>query len=124
MMIKAAILRQSGEYVEAIDTLHVAINLADLWWIRYELGRVYIDAGFFAEAFDEFDNCLERRGEATAMFLDDAPTFRYLAELPYWTARAQDGLNMETAAMQNYQSFLGLRPQGGPLADDARRRLQ
>ena len=82
------------------------------------------DAGFFAEAFDEFENCLERRGEATAMFLDDSPTFRYLAELPYWTARAQDGLGMRTDAIRNYQSFLALRPEGGPLADDARQRLQ
>ncbi len=124
MMIKANILRRSGENVEAIDTLRAAADLADLWRIRLELGRAYLDAGFFAEAFDEFENCLERRGEATAMFLDDTPTVRYLAELPYWTARAQNGLGMETSSMQNYQAFLALRPQGGPLAEDARRRLQ
>ncbi len=124
MMIKANILRRSGENVEAIDTLRAAADLADLWRIRFELGRAYLDAGFFAEAFDEFENCLERRGEATAMFLDDTPTVRYLAELPYWTARAQNGLGMETSSVQNYQAFLALRPQGGPLAEDARRRLQ
>ena len=75
------------------------------------------------EAFDEFDSCLERRGEATAVFLDDIPTFRHLAALSYWIARAQDGLGMGTAATENYQAFLALRPDGGPLADDANRRL-
>ncbi len=123
-MIKAAILRKSGKYGEAVDMLRSAIDLADLWRIRYELGRTYLEAGFFAEAFGQFDNCLEHRGEATAMFLDDTPTFRYLSDLPYWTARAQDGLGMETAATDNYQAFLALRPEGGPLADDARRRLR
>ena len=124
LMIEAAILRQSGEYVEAIDRLRSAVDRADLWRIRYELGRAYLEAGFFAEAFDEFENCLERQGEATAMFLDDTPTFRHLADLSYWMARAQDGLGMETAATENYQAFLALRPDGGPLADDARGRLQ
>ncbi len=104
--------------------LRSAIDLADLWRIRYELARTYLEAGFFAEAFGQFDNCLERRGEATAMFLDDTPTFRYLSDLQYWTARAQDGLGMEPAATNNYQAFLALRPEGGPLADDARRRLR
>ena len=123
MMIEAVIQRQSGEYVDAIQTLRLATDLADLWRIRCELGRAYLAAGFFAEAFDDFEECLERRGEATAMFLDDTPTFRYLADVPYWLARAQDGLGMQSAAMENYQVFLELRPEGGPLADDARQRL-
>ena len=57
------------------------------------------------------------------MFLDDTPTFRNLGDLPYWLGRAQEGLGMQSAAAQNYQAFLTLRPQGGPLADDARERL-
>ncbi len=79
---------------------------------------------YFAEAFDEFENCFERRGEAAAMFLDDVPTYRYLAELPYWTARSQSGIGMRAAAMEAYETFLALRPEGGPLADDARERIE
>jgi tetratricopeptide (TPR) repeat protein len=124
MMIEAVVEREAGEYIDSVQTLRLAVELADLWRIRYELGRSYLAGGFFAEAFDEFDRCVERRGEATAMFLDDAPTFRYLADLPYWLGRAQEGLGMASSAAESYGAYLRLRPDGGPLADDARSRLQ
>ena len=124
MMLEGMLLERAGEHIDAIYMLSSAIEIADLWRIRYALGRAYLGGGFFAEAFYEFENCLSRRGEATAMFLDDMPTFRYLADLPYWLARAQDGLGMQTDAVANYSAFLELRPEGGPLADDARQRLQ
>jgi tetratricopeptide (TPR) repeat protein len=123
LMLQASIARIDGNYVEAIDLLRSAIELADLWLVRFELGRSYLDAGYSAEALDQFLACEERRGEATAIFLDDTPTYRFLATLPYWTGRAQQGLGMRTAANQGYEKFLALRPGGGPLADDARQRL-
>jgi hypothetical protein len=46
-----------------------------------------------------------------------------MAALPYWTARAQEKLGMPEAANKNYSAFLQRRPNGGPLADDARQRL-
>ena len=122
MMIDAAILLRSGDRLAAIDTLRAALALEDLWWIRFELGRAYLDGGYYAEAFDEFLGRLTRRGEATAVFLDDQPTVRMLSDLPYWIARAQQGLGMLSAAAENYRTFLALRPHGGPLADDARSR--
>ena len=123
LMIQASIARIEGNYVEAVDLLRSAIDLADLWLVRFELGRAYLDAGYFAEALDQFLACEERLGEATAAFLDDTPSFRYLATLPYWTARAQERLGMQTSANQGYEIFLTLRPSGGPLADDARQRM-
>jgi len=101
-----------------------ANKLADLWLTRFELGRSYLAAEQYAEALDEFTVAFERRGEATAMFLDDTPTYRFLATLPYWTARAQDGLQMQTAANENYRSFLDRWSGEGPLPTDARERLQ
>ncbi|MCH8337115.1 MAG: tetratricopeptide repeat protein [Proteobacteria bacterium] len=123
LMIQASIARVEGNHVEAIDLLRSAIDLADLWLVRFELGRAYLDAEYFAEALDQFKACEERLGEATAIFLDDTPSYRYLATLPYWTARAQQGLGMLTSANQGYETFLALRPSGGPLADDARQRM-
>ena len=123
LMIQASIARIEGNHVEAIDLLRSAIDLADLWLVRFELGRAYLDANYFAEALDQFMACEERLGEATAVFLDDTPSYRYLATLPYWTARAQQGLGMLTSANQGYETFLALRPSGGPLADDARQRM-
>jgi tetratricopeptide (TPR) repeat protein len=123
LMINAMIASAEGRHIEAIETLRSAIELADLWLARFELGRAYLAAEFYAEALAEFILCAERRGEATAVFLDDTPTYRYLADLPYWTARAQQGIGMQSAASESFTGFLALRPQGGPLADDARQRL-
>lgn len=123
-MIQASLLREQGDYIGAIDKLQSAIIMADLWLIRFQLGRAYLDAGSFAEAADEFRTCgTTRIGEATAAFLDDTPTYRYLAELPYWKARADEGFGMKDAAIEGFQAFLALRPNGGPLAEDAGKRI-
>jgi tetratricopeptide (TPR) repeat protein len=123
-MIRGMLARDAGNYIEAVDALRNALELADLWLVRFELGRAYLDAEFYAEALGEFNANLDRRGEATAVFLDDTPSVRYLAELPYWIGRAQSGLGMHTSSIQGYEDFLALRPEGGPLADDARQRMQ
>jgi len=124
LMLQGIIHRDDGDHVKSIDTMRQANKLADLWLTRFELGRSYLAAEQYAEALDEFTVAFERRGEATAMFLDDTPTYRFLATLPYWTARAQDGLQMQTAANENYRSFLDRWSGEGPLPTDARERLQ
>ena len=123
LMLRAVVLREQARYSEALELLGSALDIADLWRIHMELGQTYLEAGDYAAALDEFERCRERRGEATAMFLDDVPTYRYLAELPYWTARAQTGLGMNEAAAANYDVFLSLRPEGGPYTDVARAQL-
>jgi tetratricopeptide (TPR) repeat protein len=95
-----------------------------LWLIRFQLGQSYLAAEQYAEALDEFTIAEARRGEASALFLDDMPTYRFLAELPYWIGRAQEGLNMRAAALESYQAFLDRWSDTGPLASDARKRLQ
>ena len=68
---------------------------------------------------------MRRRGEATAIFLDDIPSVRYLAPLPYWHGRAQEGLGLSAQAAANYKQFLATRT-GAPddaLAKEARARL-
>jgi tetratricopeptide (TPR) repeat protein len=122
-MIEGMLQQEAGDTIAAIETLRSAIELADLWRIHYALGHAYLEGGFFAEAFDEFRRCLDRQGEATAMFLDDTPTYRYLSDLPYWLARAEEGLGIRADADEHYRSFLARRSTG-PLAEDARQRLQ
>jgi len=123
MMLRAVDLRGDGRLVDAIELIESALGIADLWRVRLELGRAYLEAGYFAQAFDEFQRCSNRRGEATALFLEDMPTFRYLAQLPYWLGRAQEGLNATGSAVRNYAAFLELRPSGGAFVEDARGRL-
>ena len=67
----------------------------------------------------------QRRGEATSIFFDDLPTFRYLAVLPYWLGRAQEGLK-SPAATASYERFLTIRGSAAsdPLVADAQRRVR
>jgi tetratricopeptide (TPR) repeat protein len=123
-MINGLIALQSGDAVQAIEMLTNAVEKADLWLLRFYLGKAYFEAGYFVEALDEFTLASERRGEATALFLDDLPSYRYAAALPYWRGRAQQELGMADDADKNFRAFLSTRSGGGPLADDARQRLR
>ena len=123
-MIEGILLEKEGKHIDAIDKMNSAIEMADLWLIRYERGKAYLKAGFFAEAIDEFRICgVDRVGEATSVFFDDVPTHRYLAELPYWQGRAEEALGMTDAARENYIKYVATRSDGGPYVDDARERV-
>jgi tetratricopeptide (TPR) repeat protein len=121
LMIKAMRALEDDNVVLAIDNLNAALDLSDLWLIRLQLGKAYLYAGYAAEAIAEFEGATSRRGEASAVFLDDVPTFRYLAELPYWLARAKLDIGMRESASKDLEKFLELRPHGGPHVDDARK---
>ena len=56
--------------------------------MRYNLGEAYLAAGYPAEAKSEFEATVKRRGEASALFLDDTPTYRYYAPVPQKLAAA------------------------------------
>jgi tetratricopeptide (TPR) repeat protein len=120
--------RAGGSYVEAAEAFTRAEGLADLWLGRLSLARVYIEAGQFPLAQAALQAAEQRRLEASAVFLDDVPSYRHLAVLPYWTARIQEGTNPgSAAAAENYRKFLTLRPDAAAsdaLAADARKRVK
>ena len=108
---------------QSIQLLQAAQKIYDTWLGHYDLGRAYLDAGMFTEADSEFELCLRRKGEASAIFLDDVPTFRTIPPLYYYLGRAQEGLNSPTA-VDSYKTFIGYQEKGaGPLLSDARRRV-
>ena len=122
-MILGIIDSQAGKHIEALDKFSTAINLADFWLIRFYLGQVYLAAGSHVEALDEFEICMTRRGESSALFLDDLPTWRYMAPLYYWRGRAQRELGMEDAAKESLETFIRLRADGDPLAAYERQQI-
>ena len=81
-LIAGQIALAQGKKTQAIEEFNQAIKLADLWLVRFNLGRAFLEVGAFAEAFQEFDTCMKRRGEATSVFLDDVASIRYLATIP------------------------------------------
>jgi tetratricopeptide (TPR) repeat protein len=111
-----------GRHADALDKLSSASQLADFWLVRMQLGKAYFRAGSFAEALDEFTACETRRGEASAVFLDDLPSWRYHGTLPYWRGRAQQEVGMLHAATQSYIEFLGYRNDDSPMVTDAKAR--
>jgi hypothetical protein len=79
--IRATIASKQRQPAKAVELSKLAINTADLWLARFVLGKVYLDAGYLVEAYNEFQICKDRSGEAVAVFLDDRPSFRMIRHL-------------------------------------------
>ena len=122
-LVRAIGLLQRNEPVKALDQLKEAQSLSDVWLVRFYKGVAYTQAGAFADALAELELAQKRRGEATAVFLDDVPTFRYVVPVSYWLGRAHEGLGAVDAASRFYRIYLALRsPEADALARDAARR--
>lgn len=115
----------AGRARDAKDLFDEAQKLADTWLGRFGLGRAYLQLGQFPEAQDQLERCLRRKGEATAVFLDDVPSYHYLPPVHYYMGLAQEG-NRSPAAARSFQSFLDIKQHGDEqgLVADARRRLE
>jgi tetratricopeptide (TPR) repeat protein len=125
-IIRGEIALREGRLAEGIETLRAAEQRHDSWFVRFVLGRAYVEAGHFAEALTELELCLKRRGETTDVFFYDIPTIRYQPPLYYWLGRAQEALGASAQAHKSYEQFLALRNTADPpdpLAQDARTRL-
>lgn len=124
-LIEGEVLLKRRKPQEALRAFLESRKLADTWLGRQDAGRAYLEAGAFAEASSELEACLKRRGEATAVFLDEVPTYRVLPPVYYALGRAQEGLGSPGAA-ESYKMFLALKKDGAqdPMVADARRRLE
>ena len=124
-LIEGEVAAKRGNIPGAIDLYQRAQALLDTWLGHMAMGRAYLEGGEFIEAHSEFDMCLKRKGEASSIFLDDFPSYRYFAPVYYYLGRAQEGLK-SPAAKESYQKFLKIKERadaGDPLVEDARRRL-
>jgi tetratricopeptide (TPR) repeat protein len=115
----------SNDVRAAIGAFRQALRLADAWQTRYLLGRAYLMAGQFTEATSEFDACLNRKGEATAVHLDDIPTWRMIAPVYYYQGVAQSALKSTAGATEAFNTFVAFKDSSDqtPLVLDARKRL-
>jgi len=108
----------------ALQFFQDAKKVADTWMGRFDLARAYIELDAFAEADAELETCLKRRGEITALFLDESPTYHFFPPVCYYLGRAQEGLKSPAAA-ESYKTFLNFKSSGDkdPLVADAQRRV-
>jgi eukaryotic-like serine/threonine-protein kinase len=123
-LVEGEIALGQGRAPDAIRQFHEAAGQVDMWIGHLALGRAYLAAGQFTEAYSEFEACLKRRGESASVFLDDLPTLRFLPRVYYFLGRAQEGLK-SSAAKDSYKKFLEIKilAAGDPLVEDAKRRL-
>ena len=114
-----------GDARAALNEFNEAQARTDTWLGRFGLGRAYLAAGKYPEAESEFDRCLARRGEATAVFLDEIPTYRLVPPVHYYLGLAREGLKNDRGAAEAFKTFLDLKKDGDAqgLVADARRRL-
>ncbi len=113
-----------GKNADAVRHFLAAKKIADTWAGRLDLGKAYLEAGKFAEADTELEVCVKRRGEATALFLDESPTCRLIPLASYYVGRAREGLK-SPGATEAYKTFLAVKTgPGDALVADARRRIQ
>jgi Flp pilus assembly protein TadD/predicted Ser/Thr protein kinase len=116
------------KHQKAQDALNFFLDsrkIADTWMGRFDSARAYLEAGAgFAQAYSELEVCLKRRGEATAVFLDESPTYHLFPPVYYYLGRAQEGLK-SPAADDSFKTFIAMKSNSAeePLVRDARRRL-
>jgi eukaryotic-like serine/threonine-protein kinase len=123
-LLQGSIALSRGQKMEAVQSFEKAQKISNSWLGHFYLGKAYLQNGSFTEADSEFELCLKRRGEASAVFLDDVPTLRLVPQVYYYLARAQEGLKSPAAA-DTYRTFLKMQPDSSnELITDARRRVQ
>lgn len=125
-LIEGEILLAKGKAQAALDLFQEAKKLDDTWLGHFDLGRAYLEAGDFIAASSEFDTCEKRKGEVTALFFDEVPTFRYFALLYYYQGRVREGMKRSDAG-EAYKAFVAIKSNGDagdPLVADAIKRAK
>jgi hypothetical protein len=114
---------KGGDPRLAIKLLTEANTLLDSWMGHFDLGRAYLEVSALTQADAEFDRCIQRRGEALSLFLDEEPSYGYFPLVHYYQGRVREGLN-NTRFAESYRAYLGIRGAAGedPLLAEVRRR--
>jgi tetratricopeptide (TPR) repeat protein len=122
-LVQAEIALARKDPRKAVELAREAQKYADTWLGQLTLGRAYLGLTAYPEAYSALEAALKRRGEATAVFLDDVPTYRRVPPVYYYMGLAQKGLR-SSAAPQSFQHYLDIMGSGERTAvlDDARRR--
>ncbi len=122
-VIEGEIFLKTGKAGDAVRSFQEAQKISDTWLGHFDLGRAYVEAKAYPEADAQFEICTKRRGEVTALFLDESPTFHLYPPVLYYRGRAQEGLGSPNAS-QSYKAFLAIKEKGDPdqMIQDARKR--
>jgi eukaryotic-like serine/threonine-protein kinase len=122
LLLQGGLATRKKSHADAVAKFKAATQLVDAWPARYGLGRAYFEAGSYAQALEEFEKVVARKGEATDIFLDFVPTYRVQALAQYHLARTQEALK-SPVAVESFKAFLApKRGNDDPLVADAKKR--
>ena len=117
----AELMLALGRARDAVSIFSDSLKVADTWLGHFGLGRAYLQVSMFTEAQAEFSICQRRPGEATAVFLDDVPSYFQFPPVHYYLALAQRG--MGGPGIAELRTFLDIKRNGDEegLVTEARR---
>jgi tetratricopeptide (TPR) repeat protein len=123
-IIDGLVSLSNGNASAAVARLTEANEILDTWIGHFDLGRAYLAAGADPSADLEFDRCIQRRGQALALFIDEEPTFGYLPTVYYYRGLVRSSQKSAGAAdaLKQYLDIRG-NSKEDKLAADARRLL-
>ena len=114
-----------GNAQNALKAFQEAGKISDAWLVHLDLGRAFLAAGAFPQAAAEFEICKKRRGEATAVFLNDVPSFYLYPQVLFYRGLAEEGLKTGDAA-DYFSQFLAIKSKGAgdPMIAEARKHVE
>ena len=93
----------------AVTLFEDANKRFDTWIGHFDLGRAYLQIdGAETRADSEFDDCLKRRGEAMALFLDEQPTYGFLPIVYYYQGQVREKIGT-TGYRDSYKQYSTIR---------------
>ena len=93
----------------AMTVLREANELFDTWIGQFELGRASLAAGATTQADSAFDVCLNaRHGEALSLFVDEDPTYAYIAPAYYYLGLVREQ-GQDKRFAESFAAYLKLR---------------
>jgi hypothetical protein len=122
-IVTALLSLQAGNAAAARTMLEEANKQFTTWLGNFDLGRAALAAGARTQAEFQFDQCLNaRRGEALALFVDEEPTYAFIAPAFYYQGRSREALKNARFA-EPYREYLRLRESSreDPLVGEVRK---
>src|SRR6185295_12237437 len=96
LLIRAEVGLQQGQARTALTSAVSAQEHANTWLGHVIMARIYLELKNPA-ASSEIDAAIKRQGEATAIMLDEVPTYRYYPQVLFYEGMTQELLKIDKA---------------------------
>jgi tetratricopeptide (TPR) repeat protein len=123
-IIRGNVALKNGDAPRAIALFTEANGILDTWLGHFDLGRAHLTLRAYIPADSEFDRCIQRRGEALSLLVDEEPTSGYFPIVYYYQGLVREGFKSPDA-LQSHKQYLAIRGNSkeDPILVDIQRRI-